>query len=76
MHAKCLQPILLLSLLLCFPFRFLHNKVSNLLNQNGVREKPMSTTDENGEKNDLLYILSSTGHCLYQRMNNVPLAYV
>jgi len=38
-----------------FPFSsvfhfVLHNKVSNLLNQNGVREKPMSTTDENGEK--------------------------
>ena len=49
MHAKCLQPILLLSLLLFFHF-VLHNKVSILLNQNGVREKPMSTTDENGEK--------------------------
>jgi len=33
-----------------FSISFLHNKVSNLLNQNGVREKPMSTTDENGEK--------------------------
>jgi len=24
--------------------------VSNLFNQNGVREKPMSTSNENGEK--------------------------
>ena len=59
-----------------FVFHFvLHNKVSNLLNKNGVREKPMSTTDENQEKGPLIY-LSSTGRCLYQRMSNVPLAYV
>jgi len=50
--------------------------VSNLLNQNGVGEKLMSTTDENEEKKEPLYILSSTGHRLYQRMSNVPLAYV
>jgi len=66
-----------------FPFSFVfhfvvHNIVSNLLNKNGVRENPMSTTDEHGEKNDPLHILSSIGHCLYQRMSNVhvPLAYV
>jgi len=28
------------------------------------------------EKKAPLYILSSTGHCLHQRMSNVPLAYV
>ena len=28
------------------------------------------------EKKDTLYILNSTGHRLYQRMSNVPLAYV
>jgi len=33
-----------------FSIFVLHNKVSNLLSQNGAREKPMSTTDENGEK--------------------------
>jgi len=36
----------------------------------------MSTTDIYGEKKDSVYILSSTGHCLYQRMSSVPLAYV
>jgi len=50
MRAKCLQPIQPFS----FVFHFtLHNKVANLLNQNGVREKPLSTTDENGEKRTL-----------------------
>jgi len=39
-----------------FVFRFvLHNKVSNLLNQNGVREKPMSTTNQNGTKGLFIY---------------------
>jgi len=28
------------------------------------------------KRNDPLYILSSTGHRLYQRMSNVPLAHV
>jgi len=50
--------------------------VSNLLNENGVGEKPLSTTDENGENNGPLYILSSTCHRLKQCMSNVPLAYV
>jgi len=64
-----MQEILILSLLLCLYF-VKYNNVSNLLNQNGVGEELMSTTDENGEKRTL-YIF-----CLYQRMSNVPLAYV
>ena len=44
--------------------------MSNLLNQNGVGEKLLSTTDENGG------IFSSTGHRLYQRISNITLAYV
>jgi len=64
-----------------FPFSFVfhfvyYNKVSNLLNQNGVGEKLLSTSEKNGEKKDTVYTVSSTGHCLYQRMSNVPLAYV
>jgi len=35
---------------LLFSISFYIKKVSNLLTQNGVREKPLSTTDENGEK--------------------------
>jgi len=45
--------------------------VSNLLNQNGVGEKLLSITYENGEKGPIIYF-----ERVYQRMSNVPLAYV
>jgi len=40
-----------------------------------VLEKNLCLQLTKMEKKDPLYILSSTGHCLYQRMSNVPLAY-
>jgi len=54
------------------------NRIKCHFNQNGVGEEFLSTTDETWRKNDPLYtcILSLTGHPLYQRMSNVPLAYV
>jgi len=49
--------------------------VLNLLNQNGVREELLSTTDENREKEHIIYFELSWPPVFYQRMSNLPLAY-
>jgi len=64
-----------------FPFSFvchfvLHNSVNFFLIKMVLEKNLCLQLTKMETKNDPLYILSSTGHCLYQRMSNVPLAYV
>jgi len=63
------------SFLFSFVYQF-NITVLNLLNQNGVREERLSTTDDNREKEHIIIIFwaqLATG--FYQRMSNLPLAY-